>query len=77
MSAGDWLEWVGLARRASNRPAGGLSGGEQRRVGLAQAMGRRAARSCFVDEPTAHLDRASGRQVVALMGELRTSVVPR
>jgi ABC-type lipoprotein export system ATPase subunit len=61
----DWLDWVGLAA-ASTRPAGGLSGGEQRRVGLAQAMAGTPP-ILLVDEPTAHLDRASGRQVVALL----------
>jgi energy-coupling factor transport system ATP-binding protein len=60
-----WLEWVGLAA-ASTRPAAGLSGGEQRRVGLSQAMAGEPP-ILLVDEPTAHLDRASGRQVVALL----------
>jgi ABC-type lipoprotein export system ATPase subunit len=64
-SAERWLEWVGLAP-AADRPAASLSGGEQRRVGLAQAMAGEPA-ILLVDEPTAHLDRASGRQVVALL----------
>jgi ABC-type lipoprotein export system ATPase subunit len=59
------LEWVGLAA-ASKRAAAGLSGGEQRRVGLAQAMAGDPP-ILLVDEPTAHLDRASGREVVALL----------
>ena len=60
-----WLEWVGLGHVA-DRPAASLSGGEQRRVGLAQAMVGEPA-ILLVDEPTAHLDRASGRHVVALL----------
>jgi ABC-type lipoprotein export system ATPase subunit len=64
-SAERWLEWVGLAP-AADRPAASLSGGEQRRAGLAQAMAGEPA-ILLVDEPTAHLDRASGRQVVALL----------
>jgi putative ABC transport system ATP-binding protein len=64
-AADRWLEWVGLTA-ATSRPAAGLSGGEQRRVGLAQAMASDPP-IVLVDEPTAHLDRASGRQVVALL----------
>jgi ABC-type lipoprotein export system ATPase subunit len=62
-----WLEWVGLAKVVERR-ADRLSGGEQRRVALARALAP-APRVLLADEPTAHLDRLSGRVVIRLLQE--------
>ena len=63
--ASGWLAWAGLGD-AMRRRAGRLSGGEQRRVALAQALVGAPA-LLIVDEPTAHLDRANGRRVIELL----------
>jgi ABC-type lipoprotein export system ATPase subunit len=62
-----WLEWVGLEKLAERR-ADRLSGGEQRRVAIARALAP-GPRVLLVDEPTAHLDRLSGRLVIRLLQE--------
>src|SRR5919198_1257922 len=60
-----WLEWVGLSKLAGRR-AGRLSRGGQRGVAMAPALAP-APRVLLADEPTAHLDRLSGRMVIRLL----------
>ncbi|MDQ4019528.1 MAG: ATP-binding cassette domain-containing protein [Actinomycetota bacterium] len=60
-----WLEWVGLGKLLDRR-GDRLSGGEQRRVALARALAP-GPRVLLADEPTAHLDRLTGRIVIKLL----------
>lgn len=62
------LEQTGLAGRAVEA-ASHLSGGEKQRLALARAVYKRAE-VVFVDEPTASLDEANRRKVIALFTEL-------
>jgi putative ABC transport system ATP-binding protein len=62
------LEQVGLAHRVDHYPSQ-LSGGEKQRVAIARALVR-APRIILADEPTASLDKKSGRDVVDLMHDL-------
>ncbi|MFE7317196.1 MULTISPECIES: ABC transporter ATP-binding protein [unclassified Streptomyces] len=61
----DLLTRVGLNDRRRHRPAQ-LSGGQRQRVALARALITRPE-VVFADEPTGALDRASGREVLALL----------
>ncbi|MEB2346103.1 MAG: ATP-binding cassette domain-containing protein [Deltaproteobacteria bacterium] len=62
------LDAVGLADRADAHPSR-LSGGQRQRVAIARALARRPE-IVLADEPTASLDRATGRGVVELLQTL-------
>lgn len=61
------LEITGLGGRGDDL-ASHLSGGEKQRLGVARAI-YKDARCIFVDEPTASLDEANRRRVIALFAE--------
>lgn len=61
------LDAVGMADKANSLPRQ-LSGGERQRVGIARALVTAPA-LLLVDEPTAALDRARSKQIVALLAE--------
>ena len=61
-TAGEFLEVVGLADKASLQPVM-LSGGEQQRVAIARAIVSRPDVLIF-DEPTASLDGVTGKRIV-------------
>ncbi|MEN8891785.1 ABC transporter ATP-binding protein [Planktotalea arctica] len=64
----DLLTRVGVAPRASHRPAA-LSGGEQQRVAFCRALAN-APRLMLADEPTGNLDPGTSDQVFAALMEL-------
>jgi len=66
--AQDWLDRFGLADKAGAYPHA-LSGGERQRVALARALAPRP-QLLILDEPTAHLDDASARIVLAAVRDL-------
>lgn len=64
------LELVGIADRASHRPAE-LSGGQEQRVAIARAIVA-DPELLVADEPTGDLDRESGDLILKLLQELAT-----
>ena len=59
---------VGLEKRLRDRPSQ-LSGGQQQRVAIARALITRPE-VVFADEPTGALDTQTGREVLALLGQI-------
>src|SRR5262249_8380016 len=64
------LERLGLGHRIDHKPRA-LSGGQRQRVAVARALVNRP-KLILADEPTAALDKDSGRIVVNLLKELTT-----
>lgn len=64
----DMLEAVGLGERVDHYPSQ-LSGGQKQRVAIARALAS-APKLILADEPTASLDKKSGREVVEIMQRL-------
>lgn len=64
----DVLDRVGMGEHIHKHP-GELSGGQKQRAGIARALVNRP-RVILADEPTASLDKQSGRDVVELIQEL-------
>jgi len=66
--AEEWLDAVGLGQRKDHHPSQ-LSGGQRQRVAIARALAG-SPRIVLADEPTASLDKQSGREVVDRMQSL-------
>lgn len=62
------LTTLGMEKNMDKLPSQ-LSGGEQQRVSIARAIAKKP-RILFADEPTANLDTARSREVIAILHEL-------
>lgn len=63
-----FLNIVGLGKFADHRP-NQLSGGQRQRVAIARALAIKPS-IVLADEPTANLDKATGKEILTLMKEI-------
>jgi putative ABC transport system ATP-binding protein len=63
-----FLDIVGLGKFANHRP-NQLSGGQRQRVAIARALAIKPS-IVLADEPTANLDKATGREILSLMKQI-------
>jgi branched-chain amino acid transport system ATP-binding protein len=68
--AGELLEWIGLNRRAFD-PAGSLSYGEQRLVGVALALAAEPS-MLLLDEPVSGMNASETQDFVELVRKIRS-----